>query len=216
MYFLIDFENVKNAGMQGTEYLLPSDHVLVFYSDATPSMEKRHLEAIQRSECDFEICRLVTARKNALDFYMASRLGEVFGTGYTGSAVLITKDGGFQSIQEYWTKCAAPARRVFVEKSIERGITAAKEPDERTKQLREQVKPQDIGNFFAAYQEARKLRKLLEDTFAATEYASRTGEMEAILRNGDSARVIYLDTLRRFGRKDGLAVYRRLKDCAKP
>lgn len=34
MYFLIDYENTRNAGMIGTEYLLPTDHVILFYSDS--------------------------------------------------------------------------------------------------------------------------------------------------------------------------------------
>ena len=47
MYFLIDYENVHTPGMRGTEYLLPSDHVLVFYSALVPNMEAQYLTAIR-------------------------------------------------------------------------------------------------------------------------------------------------------------------------
>ena len=43
MYFLIDFENVRNAGMQGSEYLQPADHVIVFYSAAASGHSVRIL-----------------------------------------------------------------------------------------------------------------------------------------------------------------------------
>ena len=33
------------------------------------------------------------------------------------------------------------------------------------------------------------------------------------MQNGKTAKVIYLNTLHCFGRKDGLAVYQRLKNC---
>ena len=52
MYFLIDYENIHNPGMRGTEYLLPSDHVLVFYSAPAPNMEAQYLTAIRDSACE--------------------------------------------------------------------------------------------------------------------------------------------------------------------
>ncbi len=68
MYFLIDYENVRNTGMRGTEHLLPTDDVMVFYSEDAPSMEKRYLDDIQKSGCGFEVCKLLRKRKNGLDF----------------------------------------------------------------------------------------------------------------------------------------------------
>ena len=59
MYFLVDVENVKNAGLRGSEYLLPEDHVILFYSDAVPHMEARHLEDLRDSGSGFEVCKLL-------------------------------------------------------------------------------------------------------------------------------------------------------------
>ena len=55
MYFLVDVENVKNAGLRGSDSLLPTDHVILFYSDSTPHLEARHLEDIRDSGCGFEV-----------------------------------------------------------------------------------------------------------------------------------------------------------------
>lgn len=79
VYFLIDYENVRNLGMRGTEYLLSSDYVIVFYSESSPNMELRHLNDIQNSGCGFEVCKLLTKRKNGLDFYIATKVVELFG-----------------------------------------------------------------------------------------------------------------------------------------
>ena len=33
MLFLVDYENVGNAGMKGSSYLNAKDHIIVFYSE---------------------------------------------------------------------------------------------------------------------------------------------------------------------------------------
>ena len=215
MLFLIDYENVRNAGMRGVKYLQASDYIIIFYSGAAQAMETRYLNAIRNSGCTFETCRLVKTRKNGLDFYIATRLGELFGSGYQGSAVIISCDEGFQSLREYWQSRSQPPRRVFINESIERGIISANENDERTAAIREQLKGQDIGEFFTAYQENRKLRDLIDRAFSDTPFSNRTGEMLDILNGNKTARRIYLDTLRRFGRRDGLEIYDILKSRVK-
>lgn len=214
MYFLIDYENVKNAGMRGTEYLLPGDHVIVFYSSAVPNMEAQYLTGVRNSRCTFEVCKLIKVHKNALDFYIATRAGAIFGGGYTGNMAIISKDEGFQAVRDFWASCAAPPRRILLSESIERSIISANEPNERTKLLHARLKNVDIGAFFSAYEEEQKLGKRLAEAFAGTEFASRTGEMADILKTEKTTRDIYLNTLRRFGRRDGLEVYKRLKVCA--
>ena len=72
----------------------------------------------------------------------------------------------------------------------------------------------DIGAFFSAYEEEQKLGKRLKEAFAGTKFASRIGEMADILKTEKTTRDIYLDTLRRFGRRDGLEIYKKLKVCA--
>lgn len=212
MYFLIDYENVKNAGMRGVVDLLPSDFVIVFYSAAAPNMESQYLDGIKNSSCSFEVCKLIQTRKNALDFYISTRLGAIFGSGYAEKIAIISRDTGFQAVRDYWNHYTT--KQVLISESIERAIISANEANQRTSEVRKRLQPVDIGNFFAAYEESLKLKKLLEDAFAGTELAGRTGEIEEIVRSGKTPKVIYLDTLRRFGKKNGLFVYKTLKTCA--
>lgn len=213
MYFLIDYENVTGLGMRGTEYLLPEDHVIVFYSGSVPNMEVRHLQNIKDTGCGFTVYKLIKPHKNALDFYIATKLGEIFGSGYEGTIVIVSKDGGFHAVRDFWATHSKPSRRVVLGESIEKSILAAGEKNPRTEKLQRLLKNTDIGNFFSAYQETQKLKRALQDAFAGTEYLARTDEIEEILKQGSSPKVVYLDTLRRFGRKDGLAVYKTLKSC---
>ena len=124
MLFLIDFENVGNAGMKGCDYLDARDHVVVFYSEARKHMEQRILEEITSSGCVFDICKLCKAGKNALDFYIVSRLGELIGEGYEGAIVRVSNDGGFQAVREYWEKKALYKRKILISSCIEDGIVS--------------------------------------------------------------------------------------------
>ena len=213
MYFLVDLENVHEAGMQGSGYLNQEDKLILFYSDSAPTLETRYLEDIQESGCEFAICKLKKARKNALDFYIVTKLGEIFGSGYSGIVAIISQDDGFRSAKEYWAQCSQPARTVVLGESIERAIISANLRDQRTQMIHQRTKKLEIASFYAAYKENRRIREALEALFEGTEYQSRIGEIEALLNGGkdQSPKVIYLNALHRFGRRDGLAVYRQLK-----
>lgn len=213
MYFLIDYENVRNLGMRGTEYLLPSDYVIVFYSRSSPTMELRHLQNIQNSGCGFEICELLTKRKNGLDFYIATKVGELFGAERCKNAVLVSNDNGFQAIRDFWQERSGTKHRVALSESIEQGIITAGESSERAQLLRTARKAMDIGQFYAAYQENLRLQQALHTVFDGSVYSDRLLDIQDILKSGAPPKVIYLDSLRRFGRKDGQEIYRMIRSC---
>ena len=168
MYFLVDFENVRNLGMRGTEFLLRSDCVVLFYSEAAPAIEQRHLNNIQLSGCGFEICKLLKKRKNGLDFYIATKVGALFGAERCQNLVIVSNDNGFQAVREYWQDRSGTKHRVALSESIEHGILAANENSERADLIRSCRKNVDIGNFYAAYQENLKLQRMLQEAFSGT------------------------------------------------
>lgn len=213
MYFLVDFENVRNLGMRGTEFLLRSDCVVLFYSDAAPAIEQRHLNNIQLAGCGFETCKLLKKRKNGLDFYIASKAGALFGAERCQNLVIVSNDSGFQAVRDYWQDRSGTKHRVALSESIEHGILAANENSERANLIRSYRKNVDIGNFDAAYQENLKMQRMLQETFSGTAFIGRLKEIEEILKPGATPKVIYLDSLRRFGRKEGQEIYRILKTC---
>lgn len=136
MLFLVDYENVGNMGMQGCHYLNASDHIIIFYSETRKNMERRFLEDITNSGCVFEICKLCKNGKNALDFYIASKLGEMFGGGNDGIAVIVSRDAGFQAVRDYWEKRAAQRRKVLLSNSVEDGIVSSNENSDRVRELK--------------------------------------------------------------------------------
>ena len=69
----------------------------------------------------------------------------------------------------------------------------------------------DIDMFKAEYDERRRLQEVLTQIFGTTAFADKLSEIQEVLEHGDSKKVIYLDSLHRFGRKQGLEIYDRLK-----
>lgn len=214
MLFLIDYENVGNAGMKGYDYLDMQDHVVVFYSEARKNMERRILEEITSSSCVFEICKLCKTGKNALDFYITSRLGELIGEGYEGISVIVSNDNGFQAVRDYWGNLASKRRRVLLSSCVEDGIISGNENNERTKELRKMRESLTIGKYYTAYQERMRIRSVLLKLFEGTQYEAMTEEIQNLVEErAETSKITYLNSLHLFGRKSGLEIYNKIKSC---
>ena len=212
--YLIDYENVSNSGMRGCNYLDKGDYVILFYSDARKHVERRTFDAITASGCTFEICKLCKAGKNALDFYIVSRLGELIGSGYEGLPVIVSQDGGFQSVRDYWGKRSPRRKRIVLSQCIEDGIVSGNENNQRTKELRKLRENLNLEKQYSAYAERIRIKNVLEELFEGTEYEAMTEEIQGILEGKEkNSRVIYLSSLHLFGRKNGLAIYNKIKNC---
>ncbi|MCC8066456.1 MAG: PIN domain-containing protein [Clostridiales bacterium] len=68
LQFLVDYENVREAGLDGLEYLCDTDAVTIFYSAACEKISRRSMDFILQSRCRFQAVRLKRTGKNALDF----------------------------------------------------------------------------------------------------------------------------------------------------
>ncbi len=214
MLFLVDYENVGNAGMKGSSYLNAKDHIIVFYSETKKNMERRTLEIITASECIFEICKLCKTGKNALDFYIASKLGELFGGGQEGIAVIVSNDNGFQAVRDYWEKRAEHRREVLLSPCVEDGIVCGGENNERTRELKRLRENLTIGGYHAAYLERMRIKTVLQKLFEGTEYENMTEEIRNLIEGKEkTSKTIYLNCLHLFGRNNGLAIYNRVKAC---
>lgn len=214
MLFLVDYENVGNMGMKGCHYLNESDSVIVFYSENKKNMERRFLEDITNSGCTFEICKLYKQGKNALDFYIASKLGELFGNGFEGTTVIVSHDNGFQAVRDYWEKRAVHKRRILLSACVEDGIVSSNENSERTRELKRLRENMTIGGFFTDYTEKMRIKAVIKRLFEGTEYEEMIEEIQKLMVDKDKApRMIYLNCLHLFGRDGGLTIYNRMKAC---
>ena len=71
-YFLIDYENVHMAGLQGLEDLRKSDRVIVFYSQNADSLSFDVMRMISATKAHVDYIKVDTQGRNALDFQLSS------------------------------------------------------------------------------------------------------------------------------------------------
>ena len=211
MYFLVDFENVRSDGLRGVDHLEESDYLTIFFSNAAHSCENRYLEDIERSLCHFNTCKLKKAGKNALDFYIASRVGEFYGTGHTERIAIISKDQGYKAVRDYWNARLPSNNKIIISPSVEKSLISSNENSDRVKCLKKKLTGVDLDVFQARYEERIRLQEILRQIFDGTDYASKMTEIQNMMETAKTPKIIYLNSLHRFGKKQGLEIYRRIK-----
>lgn len=212
MYFMIDYENTGGQGLRGAEYLGAEDKVIIFYSKSCDKIEYGLLKLILDSGSGLELCRLERSGKNALDFYIASMLGEIFGGGYQGKAAIVSRDQGFKAVQEYWRERASKKGAVVLNSTIGGCIRSANEDNVRTKTAREGLKHVSMEAEVARYREEERLQKRTKEIFQDTKYQAMEEQMWELLKEKESRKKLYVNALRIFGREDGLEVYRKIRE----
>lgn len=210
LHFMIDFENVGNNGLAGSEYLSGQDRVTIFYSAVCVQVENGRMEQILNSGCGLDLCKLQKQGKNGLDFYIASRIGEIYGSGYEGDVSIISKDKGFRAVQDYWRRAKEP-RKIVLKPDIEQSIVSSGEISERSRLIREKKKIVGLESTVKTYQERRRIQTELGNLFADTEYIAQIGTIMEMILVKSTPKVLYLDILKRFGKKDGLLIYNVVK-----
>lgn len=124
---------------------------------------------------------------------------------------IISKDQGFHAVRDYWDVRLPANKKIILSPSIERSLIASNDNSERVKRLKSKLNGVDIAVFQAKYEERKRLQEVLRQIFGTTVFADRLGEIQELLETGESKKVIYLSSLHRFGRKQGLEIYDRLK-----
>lgn len=214
---LVDYENVQGTkGLKGVEYLNDTDHLVIFYSTVCMKIASEYMDAIKNSRCKFTIYKLKRASKNALDFYIATEAGRLNALGDTQIA-LITRDRGFDAIRDFFSVNEALAdSKLVVCEDIEHGLEKLTGPDdiERRQLIRYRLQALDLEVEYGRLMETNAVRAKITELLQDTKYNSMTDNIVSFFTENkkESAKKLYTGTLHEFGLRDGVAIYRLLKD----
>lgn len=214
---LVDYENVQGfQGLKGVEYLCEDDHLIIFYSTACMKITKEYMDSIRESGCQFSIYKLKNARKNALDFYIATEAGRLSALG-NGQIALITRDKGFDSIADFFlVNESLRNTKLVVCESIEHGLEKLTDPEdiERRKLIRDRMQGVDLEVEYGKVLEAVAVKDKISQLLQNTEYMPMTDNIIRFFADNrsESSKKLYTGTLHEFGLKDGVAIYRLLKN----
>ena len=105
-------------------------------------------------------------------------------------------------------------KKVILSSCIEDGIVYSRENSQRIKELRQLRENSNIGRYYASYLEKKRIKAVLQNLFAGTEYEDITDEIQNLIEGKKKTpKVMYLNSLHVFGRKSGLEIYNKLKAC---
>ncbi len=214
MYFLIDYENVNYAGLEGTEFLEKDDTVSFFYSDKCDKIISYRMKDIEKSGCTFEICKLKSVRKNGLDFYIASKVGEIFAMDCDAKIAIISADNGFQAVLDYWRPRLPVQNQLVKCKTIAKSILCVNGEGTRKILVTENMSVLELHTMFAKYEERNRIVAEITDVFADTKYETQILQIVDMVISAKKPKILYLTSLKSFGKKNGTEVYRRIKDFA--
>ena len=107
--FLIDFENVKSAGLNGILGLTEEDTVCFFYSENAETMTFGLHRRLTETKANVQYQKVEVGVKNALDFQLSSYLGYVISQNLVAGLenvtyYVVTNDRGFACLKTYWKK----------------------------------------------------------------------------------------------------------------
>lgn len=212
MVYLIDFENINNEGMEGYEYLTEQDSICIFYSQSAPNIRKRIAAKVFEHSMDVSLYKLLTARKNAIDFYIASKLGQLVEQRKAEKIAIVSKDQGFQSIVDYWGHVSEKKCKVILEKSIAECILKARCGDEQYRTVKYDWMQTPLELLYSEYEQQRELERKLRQRLQGTEFELEEQEVVRIISKADNRKVLYLSALKQFGRDRGTRLYANIKD----
>lgn len=102
--FLVDYENVSDAGIVGVDTLTNNDTVIIFYGSKVKSVAYDSLIAITNSKANIEHLKAEKTAKNYLDFQLTTYLGYKLGKETFDEIFVISKDSGFDAVVDFWSQ----------------------------------------------------------------------------------------------------------------
>ena len=102
IYFFVDFENVKEDGLDALSKVKREDRVVIFYSDNTPKMNLALVGAILTRKLNVQVIKAVTGHKNSLDHQMASFIGMTMGKSKEDDYCIVSADMAFSDLVSFY------------------------------------------------------------------------------------------------------------------
>ncbi len=110
--YFIDYENVRVDGLKGVAKLTEDDSVCIFYSEKANTLTFGLHKRLIESKANIEYIKVSVGTPNSLDFQLTSILGYKIAKEEKQEYVIVSKDKGFDSTVEFWTKKKIQISRV--------------------------------------------------------------------------------------------------------
>ena len=211
VHILIDYENVNNEGLVGSEYLSHDDHVTLFYSDNSGTIQHGHFENLSQKAGSLDMVKLKQVRRNGLDFYIAMRVGQLLETHRDEKILIISRDQGYLAVMDYCEIQAGMTDEIQLANTIETGLVAIDGDTERRHKIIESRMTESIDTQYALYKERMELYEQIKKVLTGTPYFDEIESIFGIIADAATPRDKYTTMLHLFGLDRGREIYRLIK-----
>lgn len=116
------------------------------------------------------------------------------------------------AVQEYWRGRTGNKGNIILNSTIGGCIRTANENNARTSLARVQLQQVSLEEEMKKHREEEKIRRIVEAEFQNTRYTEFLDEIQELLKNAKGKKELYINSLKTFGRKDGVEMYRKMKN----
>ena len=211
MHILIDYENVHYEGLIGTQYLNHSDHVMLFYSNDSITIQNGAFEELTKNAGSFDMVKLKQVRRNGLDFYIATCVGRIIENDPNEKILIVSRDQGYLAVMDYCKAYAGIRNEIQLAESVESGLILLDGDTERRRSILAKREVKNLETEYALYKERRSLYEKIKGLLYETPYIDEIERIFGIMEYAPTPKEKYTATLHAFGIKRGQEIYRIMK-----
>lgn len=142
-YYLVDFENVRTAGIKDLKGVQKGDAMIVFYSENCKNITLDILDSIISLKLKYNSFKVKVGSKNALDFQLTSYLGYLIGQyGMNTNYYIVSDDKGFEVVADFWKEQNISVSCISLKESV--AVTTKKEV-KKTEPKKRKVSSKDLA-----------------------------------------------------------------------
>lgn len=101
-YYLIDYENVHQTGLNGIENLTENNIVVIFYTENAETLTFSLYEKLVQCKAEIQLCKVQCGGKNALDFQLSSYVDYIIGKNPSAEYYIVSNDRGYEYVRNFW------------------------------------------------------------------------------------------------------------------
>ena len=209
MQILIDYENVRAQGLEGVENLESKDSIYFFFSAAAPKIKTGLWEMIKKSNCNVSGYYLKNPSKNAIDFSIAVHVGDII-SNEDEEIAIISNDSDYKAIRDYCEEKYGD--KIVLANTIKKAFMESRDCVERRLRITQEEEMLLLDEQIERYNKDHDLYEKCRQFFANTDMQDRVDEIvDLLLDKPTNSKVLYVNTLKKFGKDTGLATYHEIK-----
>ena len=175
-YFLVDYENVNIAGLDGITKLTEEDFIIIFYSDNANTLTFGMHRKINETKAEIKFQKVAVNEKNALDFQLCSYLGFLIRDTMTeetskNNYFIVSNDNGYSVLPSYWKKLGVTVKIVSNLKKDEAQNISADKVFEKSNTVSEKNSELEkvLSKFFVHNTDIQATITIINDSKAKTD-----------------------------------------------